>query len=78
MSSYKTLRPGERIYGLGERTDQSTELEAGSECGTAISPAMTFMKIHCTKSIPFFISSAGYSIFFDNTYKTEYDFGVEA
>ena len=28
------------------------------------------------KSIPFFMSSASYGIYFDNTFKTEFDFGT--
>ncbi|MCX6219728.1 MAG: DUF4968 domain-containing protein [Bacteroidia bacterium] len=78
MSSYKTLRPGERIYGLGEKNGSINRLGGRFKMWNSDKPCYDIHEDPLYKSIPFFISSAGYSIFFDNTYKTEYDFGVGA
>ena len=78
MSSYKTLRPGERIYGLGEKNGPINRVGSRFRMWNSDKPCYDIHEDPLYKSIPFFISSAGYSIFFDNTYKTEYDFGVEA
>jgi len=78
MSSYKTLRPGERIYGLGEKNGPINRVGSRFKMWNSDKPCYDIHEDPLYKSIPFFMSSAGYGIFFDNTYKTEYDFGVEA
>ncbi|HEY3369378.1 MAG TPA: TIM-barrel domain-containing protein [Prolixibacteraceae bacterium] len=78
MSSYKTLRPGERIYGLGEKGGSINRLGKRYKMWNSDKPCYDVQEDPLYKSIPFFMSSAGYGIFFDNTYKTEFDFGTEA
>lgn len=77
MSSYKTLRPGERIYGLGEKNGTINRVGSRFKMWNSDKPCYDIHEDPLYKSIPFFMSSAGYAIFFDNTYKTEYDFGAE-
>lgn len=78
MSGYKTLRPGERIYGLGEKNGSINRVGNRFKMWNSDKPCYEVNEDPLYKSIPFFMSSAGYGIFFDNTYKTEYDFGKEA
>jgi len=78
MSSYKTLRPGERIYGLGEKNGPINRVGSRFKMWNSDKPCYDVNEDPLYKSIPFFMSSAGYGIYFDNTYKTEFDFGVES
>ncbi|HZL09572.1 MAG TPA: glycoside hydrolase family 31 protein [Prolixibacteraceae bacterium] len=78
MASYKTLRPGERIYGLGEKNGPINRVGSRFKMWNSDKPCYEVNEDPLYKSIPFFMSSAGYGIFFDNTYKTEYAFGTEA
>ncbi len=78
MASYKTLTPGERIYGLGEKNGPLNRVGSQFRMWNSDKPCYTTSEDPLYKSIPFFMSSSGYGIFFDNTYKTKYDFGVEA
>jgi len=78
MSAYKTLRPGERIYGLGEKNGPINRVGNRFKMWNSDKPCYDVNEDPLYKSIPFFMSSAGYGIFFDNTYKTEFDFGTEA
>jgi len=78
ISSFKTLRPGERIYGLGEKNGPINRVGSKLRMWNSDKPCYAVNEEPLYKSIPFFMSSAGYGIFFDNTYKTEFDFGTEA
>ena len=78
MSGYKTLRPGERIYGLGEKNGPVNRVGSRFKMWNSDKPCYGINEDPLYKSIPFFMSSAGYGIYFDNTYKTEFDFGVES
>ncbi|MCW3789276.1 glycoside hydrolase family 31 protein [Plebeiibacterium sediminum] len=78
MSSYKTLKPGERIYGLGEKNGNINRIGSSFKMWNSDKPCYQQQEDPLYKSIPFFMSSEGYGIFFDNTYKTEYDFGTES
>jgi alpha-glucosidase len=78
ISSYKTLRPGERIYGLGEKNGPINRIGSRFKMWNSDKPCYDVNEDPLYKSIPFFMSSAGYGIFFDNTFKTEFDFGSEA
>jgi len=78
ISSYKTLRPGERIYGLGEKKGPINRVGSKFRMWNSDKPCYDVNEDPLYKSIPFFMSSTGYGIFFDNTYKTEFDFGTEA
>lgn len=77
MSGYKTLRPGERIYGLGEKNGTINRVGSRFKMWNSDKPCYEVNEDPLYKSIPFFMSSAGYGIFFDNTFKTEFDFGLE-
>lgn len=76
MSSYKILRPGERIYGLGEKNGSINRVGSRFKMWNSDKPCYEMNEDPLYKSIPFFMSSTGYGIFFDNTYKTEFDFGT--
>ena len=78
MTGYKTLKPGERIYGLGEKNGFINRVGSRFRMWNSDKPCYQANEDPLYKSIPFFMSSEGYGIFFDNTYKTEYDFGVES
>ncbi len=78
MSSYKTLKPGEHIYGLGEKNGPLDRVGSRLKMWNSDKPCYSVNEDPLYKSIPFFMSSSGYGIFFDNTYKTIYDFGVES
>lgn len=78
MISCKTLRPGERIYGLGEKNGTIDRVGSRFKMWNSDKPCYAVNEDPLYKSIPFFMSSAGYGIFFDNTYKTEYNFGAES
>lgn len=76
ISSYKTLRPGERIYGLGEKNGSINRVGSKFRMWNSDKPCYDVNEDPLYKSIPFFMSSAGYGIYFDNTFKTEFDFGT--
>lgn len=77
-SSYKSLKPGERIYGLGEKNGGLNRVGGQFKMWNSDRPCYQVFEDPLYKSIPFFLSSEGYGIYFDNTYKTAFDFGVES
>lgn len=78
MASYITLRPGERIYGLGEKNGPIDRVGHQFKMWNSDNPCYEVDKDPLYKSIPFFMSSEGYGIYFDNTFKTTYHFGTES
>ncbi|GET34782.1 alpha-glucosidase [Prolixibacter bellariivorans] len=78
MASYVSLRPGERIYGLGEKNGSINRVGHQFKMWNSDNPCYEVDKDPLYKSIPFFMSSEGYGIYFDNTYKTIYHFGSES
>ncbi len=78
MTSHKTLKPGERIYGLGEKNGSINRLGDTFKMWNSDRPCYTLHEDPLYKSIPFFMSSEGYGIYFDNSYKTRFDFGAES
>lgn len=78
MASYKILRPGERIYGLGEKNGPIDRVGRQFKMWNSDNPCYGVNKDPLYKSIPFFMSSEGYGIYFDNTFKTAYHFGTES
>ncbi len=76
MSAYKTLKPGEHMYGLGEKNGPIDRTGSRFSMWNSDKPCYEAHEDPLYKSIPFFMSSAGYAIFFDNTYKTGFDFGA--
>jgi alpha-glucosidase len=77
ISTYKALRPGERIYGLGEKNGNLNRVGSHFTMWNSDKPCYDVNEDPLYKSIPFFMSSAGYGIYFDNTFKTGFDFGLE-
>ncbi|GET25219.1 glycoside hydrolase family 31 protein [Prolixibacter sp. NT017] len=78
MASYISLRPGERIYGLGEKNGSINRVGHQFKMWNSDNPCYQVDKDPLYKSIPFFMSSEGYGIYFDNTFKTTYHFGTES
>lgn len=75
MSVSKTLRADERIYGLGEKAGPLNRRGRSYKMWNSDKPCYGVNEDPLYKSIPFFMSNYGYGLFFDNTYKTTYDFG---
>ncbi len=69
-----TLRPGEQIYGLGERfqaftrNGQSVDMW-NDDCGTCSDKGY--------KDVPFFLSSAGYGVFVNTPARVSFEIGTE-
>jgi len=78
MLSRKTLKPGERIYGLGEKNGSLNRVGNTFEMWNSDRPCYQVHEDPLYKSIPFFLSSEGYGIYFDNTYKTRFNFSHES
>jgi len=76
MTSFKTLRPNEAIYGLGEKNGPLNRRGQKLSMWNSDKPCYSTTEDPLYKSIPFFFSNYGYGIFFDNTYKTTFDFGA--
>ncbi|WP_016777214.1 glycoside hydrolase family 31 protein [Anaerophaga thermohalophila] len=75
MAVSKTLRPDENIYGLGEKAGPLNRRGRSYKMWNSDKPCYGVNEDPLYKSIPFFMSNYGYGLFFDNTYKTTYDFG---
>lgn len=76
--SYKSLRPDEQFFGLGEKTGPLNRRGHAYKMWNSDKPCYATNEDPLYKSIPFFFSSYGYGIFLDNTYKTEFKFGTES
>ncbi|RCW34624.1 glycoside hydrolase family 31 protein [Marinilabilia salmonicolor] len=75
MSVSKTLRVDENIYGLGEKAGPLNRRGRSYKMWNSDKPCYGVNEDPLYKSIPFFMSNYGYGLFFDNTYKTTFDFG---
>ena len=76
--SYKTLRHDEQFFGLGEKSGPLNRRGRNYKMWNSDKPCYSPTEDPLYKSIPFFISSYHYGIFFDNTYKSEFRFGTES
>lgn len=76
VSTSKILRPGEAIYGLGEKNGPLNRRGQQFTMWNSDKPCYSASEDPLYKSIPFFFSNYGYGIFFDNTYKSIFDFGA--
>lgn len=76
MKSYKTLRPTEQFFGLGEKSGTLNRRGKTFTMWNSDKPCYGITEDPLYKSIPFFMSNFGYGIFFDNTYKSKFDFGA--
>ncbi len=77
LISRKVLKPGEKIYGLGEKNGPLNRVGSTFKMWNSDKPCYGLNEDPLYKSIPFFMSSNGYGLYFDNTFKTVFDFGVE-
>lgn len=75
---YKMLRRDEHFFGLGEKTGKLDRRGESYKMWNSDRPCYSVADDPLYKSIPFFMSSYRYGIFFDNTYKTEFKFGTES
>lgn len=76
--SYKQLRPDEQFIGLGEKAGPLNRRGRAYTMWNSDRPCYTNDDDPLYKSIPFFMSSYQYGIFFDNTYKSVFRFGTES
>lgn len=76
--SYKQLRPDEQFIGLGEKAGPLNRRGRTYTMWNSDRPCYTNVEDPLYKSIPFFMSSYQYGIFFDNTYKSVFRFGTES
>lgn len=76
--SYKTLRSDEQFFGLGEKSGPMNKRGRAYKMWNSDKPCYGPNEDPLYKSIPFFISSYRYGIFFDNTYKSEFKFGTDS
>lgn len=74
----KVLRNDEHFFGLGEKTGTLNRRGKSYTMWNSDKPCYSENEDPLYKSIPFFMSSYNYGIFFDNTYKTKFDFGKES
>ncbi len=78
QAAYKTLRPDEHFFGLGEKTGNLDRRGKSFHMWNSDKPCYGVNEDPLYKSIPFFMSNYGYGIFFDNTSKTAFKFGSES
>lgn len=74
----KNLRGDEQIFGLGEKSGPLNRRGNNYKMWNSDQPCYGVNEDPLYKSIPFFMSSNRYGVFFDNTYKTEFKFGTES
>lgn len=75
VSAFKVLRYDEQFFGLGEKSGGLNRRGKRFKMWNSDKPCYSTTEDPLYKSIPFFMSSYRYGIFFDNTYKSEFDFG---
>ena len=81
MRVWKKRRPGEQFFGLGEKAGVLNRTGKAFVLWNTDIPAYKADTDPLYQSIPFFFSicrGAAYGIFFDNTYRSSFDFGVES
>jgi alpha-glucosidase len=76
VSSHKVLRADEQFFGLGEKSGSLNRRGKIFKMWNSDKPCYSTSEDPLYKSIPFFMSSYRYGIFFDNTFKSEFDFGA--
>jgi len=79
VTAAKKLGFDEHFYGLGEKAARLDKRRGRFEMWNSDTPGYTEGKDPIYQSIPFYIglqNGAGYGIFFDNSYRTHFDFGA--
>lgn len=74
----KLMRSDEQFFGLGEKSGSINRRGKTFRMWNSDKPCYSVSEDPLYKSIPFFISSYRYGVFFDNTYKSEFDFGSKS
>lgn len=77
-TAYKKLFSDEQFFGLGEKAGTLNRRGHSYKMWNSDQPCYGVNEDPLYKSIPFFMSSNNYGIFFDNTYKTEFKLGSES
>ncbi len=75
VETRKVLRKDEQFFGLGEKAGPLNRRGHSYTMWNSDQPCYSDHTDPLYKSIPFFLSTYNYGIFFDNTYKTQFDFG---
>ncbi len=78
VAAYKVLRSDEQFFGLGEKSGSLNRRGGAFRMWNSDKPCYSVTEDPLYKSIPFFLSSYRYGIFFDNTYKSDFKFGTES
>lgn len=78
IKTHKVLRNDEQFFGLGEKSGTLNRRGGSYKMWNSDKPCYGVNEDPLYKSIPFFMSTYNYGIFFDNTYKTEFKFGTES
>lgn len=78
VAAYKVLRADEQFFGLGEKAGNLNRRGKAFRMWNSDKPCYSTSEDPLYKSIPFFMSSYRYGVFFDNTYKSEFKFGSES
>lgn len=78
VETRKMLREDEQFFGLGEKAGPLNRRGHSYTMWNSDKPCYSDREDPLYKSIPFFLSSYRYGILFDNTYKTEFDFGEKS
>ena len=78
ITAYKTLRPDEQFFGLGEKAGPINRRGRSYKMWNSDNPCYGINDDPLYKSIPFFMSSYRYGVYFDNTFKSEFKFGTES
>ncbi|MCB9014977.1 MAG: DUF4968 domain-containing protein [Lentimicrobiaceae bacterium] len=76
--AFKTLRNDEHFFGLGEKSGSLDRRGKVFRMWNSDKPCYGVNEDPLYKSIPFFMSNYGYGVFFDNTCKSEFDFGAQS
>ena len=77
ISCTKVFDPDEQIFGLGEKAGLLSRRGSLFTMWNSDKPCYCLREDPLYKSIPFFMSSKRYGIFFDNSYKSRFDFRDE-
>ncbi|WP_187263757.1 glycoside hydrolase family 31 protein [Pontibacter beigongshangensis] len=78
LVAYKAMKSDEQFFGLGEKAGPLNKRGRSYKMWNSDQPCYGAAQDPLYKSIPFFMSSYNYGIFFDNTYKSEFKFGTES
>jgi alpha-glucosidase len=79
VTDYKKLQPGERFIGLGEKTSNIDRAGSAYTNWNSDVYGYSVAQDPLYSSIPFYIGihdSLSYGIFFDNSYRTDFNFGA--